>query len=231
MVVSNRFGFSPFLLIGDHAGQAIPRKLGDLGLPPGAIDKHIAWDIGVSGYGRALARRLDACFVEQVYSRLVLDCNRVPGAADAAPEVSDGITVPGNVGLAADAMAQRRAEIYDPYNAAIASAAGGRRVLVSLHSFTPVMKGFVRPWRFGVLHSHDSPLSLRLLGLLREAFGDDVVGDNQPYAMDGTDNTVPLHAPRFDDYVEIEVRQDLVADEAGQGEIAALLARILPQLL
>ena len=86
--VTNRGGSAPFLLIGDHAGRAIPRALGDLGVAAGAMDRHIAWDIGVSGLGRKLAMRLDACFVEQTYSRLVLDCNRKVGAPDRAPAVS-----------------------------------------------------------------------------------------------------------------------------------------------
>ena len=229
-IVANPGAASPFLLIGDHAGRAIPRALGDLGLPPGAMDLHIAWDIGISGLGRALARLLDACFVEQAYSRLVLDCNRKPGAADRAPPVSDGVGVPGNVGLSEADMAARVAAIYEPYNAAIAQAAAGRRLLVSLHSFTPAMQGLARPWKLGVLHAQDSPLSLKLLALLRAELGEEA-GDNQPYAMDGTDNTVPLHAPRFEDYVELEVRQDLIQDVDGQAAMAAMLARILPALV
>ena len=68
-----------------------------------------------------------------------------------------------------------------------------------------------------------------MLAVLRETLGEEVVGDNQPYAMDGTDNTIPLHAAaRGLDYLEIEVRQDLIAAAAGQDEVAALLARLLP---
>ena len=64
-IVTNPGGLSPFLLLGDHAGRAIPTQLHDLGLPPGAMDLHIAWDIGVAGLGEMLARALDACFVRQ----------------------------------------------------------------------------------------------------------------------------------------------------------------------
>jgi predicted N-formylglutamate amidohydrolase len=230
--VTNRSGSAPFLLIGDHAGRAIPRALGDLGVAPGAMDRHIAWDIGVSGLGRRLAARLDACFVEQAYSRLVIDCNRKVGAADRAPAVSDGVAVPGNAGLSAAGLAAREREIYTPYQSAIAEAldarAGRPTFLVSLHSFTPVMAGFARPWRMGVLHRNDSELSRRMLALLQAELGD-AAGDNQPYAMDGTDNTVPLHADaRGIDYLEIEVRQDLLADDAGQEAAAELIGRLLP---
>ena len=229
--VTNPGGACPLLLIGDHAGRAIPRRLDGLGLTPADMDTHIAWDIGVAGLGERLADRLDACFIRQTYSRLVIDCNRRPGAPAAMPEFSDGVTIPGNLGLDAETQAARRAEIYQPYQDAIAAEldrrAGRPTILVSLHSFTPVMQGFVRPWRMGVLHRNDSVFSNRVLALLQGELGD-AAGDNEPYRMDETDNTVPLHAdPRGLDYLELEVRQDLIAEAGGQDEIADLLARLL----
>jgi predicted N-formylglutamate amidohydrolase len=237
VIVLNEGGASPFLLLGDHAGRAIPGRLHGLGLPAEALDRHIAWDIGVAGLGERLARRLDACFIRQAYSRLVIDCNRRPGAADRIPAVSDGQPIPGNADLdPADAAARAR-EIYLPYQARIAAAldqrqaAGRRTLLVSLHSFTPVLRGVPRPWRFGVLHRGDSALSSRMLTLLRQDLGD-AVGDNQPYAMDGTDNTVPLHADlRGLDYLELETRQDLIADSRGQDEAADMIAGLLGRAL
>jgi predicted N-formylglutamate amidohydrolase len=233
-VVVNPGGGSRFLLLGDHAGRAVPKALAGLGLGPQAMERHIAWDIGVAGLGDRLGSLLDACFIRQAYSRLVVDCNRQPGAADAAPVISDGTPVPGNIGLSQVDMAARNAEIYAPYQDRIAAeldaraAAGRATLLVSLHSFTPVMGGLARPWRFGVLHRNDSPFSRAMLTVLREALGWDVVGDNQPYAMDGTDNTIPLHADtRGLDYLELEVRQDLIEEAAGQDAVAELLALLL----
>ena len=232
--VVNPGGGSRFLLIGDHAGRAVPKALAGLGVSNEAMERHIAWDIGVAGLGERLAKTLDACFIRQTYSRLVIDCNRQPGAADAIPSVSDGTEIPGNLGLSQADAAARRAEIYAPYQDRIAAvldaraAAGRATLLVSLHSFTPVMAGFARPWRIGVLHRGDSALSRAMLAVLRGKLGDEVVGDNQPYAMDGTDNTIPLHADaRGLDYLEIEVRQDLIAEAAGQDVVAALLAPLL----
>lgn len=227
---------APFLLVGDHAGREIPRALGDLGVASAEMDRHIAWDIGVAGLGRRLAARLGAPFVRQRYSRLVIDCNRDPARPDAVCDVSDGTAIPGNRDLDAQARAARVAEIFDPYHQAIADqfdARGGRPgVLVALHSFTPQMGGERRPWRFGVLHLEDSPLSAATLRRLRAELRADEVGDNQPYRMDGTDFTVPRHAHgRGVDYVELEVRQDLIADAAGQAAVAELLARLLPLAL
>jgi predicted N-formylglutamate amidohydrolase len=236
-VVVNPGGASPFLLVGDHAGRAIPRRLRRLGLQPEALDLHIAWDIGVAGLGARLAKTLDAAFIRQTYSRLVIDCNRQPGAADWAPAVSDGVVVPGNRALTPADLAARREAIYDPYHDRIAGLLDARlalsrpALLVSLHSFTPVFQGQARAWRFGVLHRGDSALSRTTLALLQSACGEEA-GDNQPYAMDGIDNTVPLHAdPRGLDYLELEVRQDLIADAGGQAEVAALLAPLLTEAL
>ncbi len=220
--------------MGDHAGRQIPARLRGLGLPEAALDLHIACDIGVAGLGALLSDRLGATFIAQRYSRLVIDCNRDPGRPDAIAEVSDEIAVPGNAGLSAAARAERVAEVFAPYHARITGeidarrTAGQRPVLLALHSFTPVMAGAARPWRFGVLHMGSSPFSDAMLATLRAALGPDLVGDNEPYRMDGTDYTVPHHAIAGGlDYLELEVRQDLIADAGGQAEVAALLTPML----
>jgi len=234
-VVTNEGARSPFLLIGDHAGRSVPRALNGLGVTAVEMDRHIAWDIGIAGLGDRLAARLGATFIRQTYSRLVIDCNRDPAWADAMPAISDGTAVPANETLSDADREARRREIFQPYQERIAAELDARdgqpTVVVALHSFTPVMKGFVRPWKYGVLHMQDSPLSLRLLAELRTEFGE-AAGDNEPYAMDGIDYTIPFHAIRRGlDYLEIETRQDLLANEAGQDEVAEVLERMLRRLL
>lgn len=228
---------SPFLLLGDHAGREIPRALGTLGLPADER-RHIAWDIGVAGLGQALSAALGATFIRQRFSRLVIDCNRDPARPDAIPEVSDATAIPGNRALPPARRLACIAEVARPYHAAIAAeldarAAHGRpTTLVSLHSFTPHMGGFDRPWRFGVLHADDSRFSRAVLAHLRASEGAGLVGDNQPYRMDEVDFTIPHHAgPRGLDYLELEVRQDLLARPAGQHSIARRLAALLPKAL
>ena len=229
---------SPFLLLGDHAGREVPRALQDLGLPAAEFDRHIAWDIGVAAYGARLSEALNATFIRQRFSRLVIDCNRDPARADAFPEISDGAAIPGNRDLHPAERLARITDIAAPYHAAIAAelddraARGLPTTLIALHSFTPSMNGLDRPWRFGVLHADNSPYSAAVLARLRAEFGEAVVGDNQPYRMDEVDFTIPHHAGgRGLDYLELEVRQDLVSDETGQAEIAAIVARILPAAL
>lgn len=225
----------PFLFIGDHAGRAIPRRLGRLGLGPADLERHIAWDIGVEGLGLILACALNACFIRQAYSRLVIDCNRAPGSESSIPTVSDGTPIPANVGLSPAEKALRVESIYRPYQDRIGAELKARRagnvrtVLVALHSFTPSLEGFDRPWRYGVLHRGDSPFSARMLAAMSGALGA-LAGDNQPYAMDETDNTVPLHSRGHDiDYLELEVRQDLLGEADGQALVAREVARFLTE--
>jgi predicted N-formylglutamate amidohydrolase len=232
--VRNPGGTSPLLLVGDHAGWEIPRRLGSLGLAAAALDLHIACDIGVAALGAQLSDALGATFIAQRYSRLVIDCNRDPTRPDSIAEISDGVAVPGNLGLSGSARTDRATEIFEPYHGRIAEEiavrrqAGRRTILLALHSFTPVMAGMARPWRFGVLHLSDSRFSDAMLNALRRAVGTDLIGDNEPYSMDGTDYTAPRHAIAAGlDYLELEVRQDLIGDAAGQTEVAALLTPLL----
>jgi predicted N-formylglutamate amidohydrolase len=237
-VALNPGAASPFLLLGDHAGREIPKSLAGLGLPEAELDRHIAWDIGVAAYGVLLSQALNATFIRQRFSRLVIDCNRDPVRADAIPEVSDGAVIPGNQALTAADRQARISEIAGPYHAAIAAeldartARGLSTTLISLHSFTPRMNGVDRPWRFGVLHAEDSPYSRAALARLHAEFGEHLVGDNEPYKMDEVDFTIPHHAGgRGLDYLELEVRQDLLANPVGQAEIATVVARLLPAAL
>jgi predicted N-formylglutamate amidohydrolase len=221
-------------MVCDHAGRAIPRRLDTLGLPAAALEEHIAWDIGALGLSRRLAEALDAGLVHQTYSRLVIDCNRAPDHPGSIVTVSDGSTIPGNLGLGTHETKTRRKEVFEPYHARIAAelddrqARGVPTLLVCIHSFTPRMAGFERPWHVGVLHLGDSPASTALLERLRRDDGL-VVGDNEPYAMDGTDYTAPVHRRgRGIDAVELEVRQDLLQDPASAHRIADLFIRLLP---
>ena len=227
-------GKSRFLLTADHAGRAIPRALGDLGVSAANMDRHIAWDIGIAGVTRRLSELLDAPAVLQTYSRLVIDCNRKPGVASAFPEVSEATEIPGNKGLGAAAKAARQAAIFDPYHAAIEGLIGARpeTVYVAMHSFTPVYLEQARPMHVAVLYNRNPRLSRALAALLRAELGL-VVGENAPYQLtDETDYGVPVHAEaRGLDYLEIEIRQDLVQRESGQAEWAERLARLLPLAL
>jgi predicted N-formylglutamate amidohydrolase len=230
----NVSGTSPFLLTCDHYGRLVPDVLFDLGLPESELQRHIAWDIGIAGVAGRVSTALDAHLIAQRYSRLVIDCNRPPNAASSIPAVSEATVIPGNDRISQAEAAARRRAIFDPYHRRIGAAIDGRlasgraTVLVSMHSFTPVYAGLARPWHVGTLYHRSTVLPHVLLSLLR-AEGDLVVGDNQPYAVsDSTDYTIPVHGEaRKLMNTGIEIRQDLIADEAGQTQWAERLTRLL----
>jgi predicted N-formylglutamate amidohydrolase len=234
VMVSHPVGKSPFFIACDHAGRRIPRRLGTLGLPEQELQRHIAWDIGAWAVSLRLAEALDAFTIGQRYSRLVIDCNRTPGVSSSIVEISELTEIPGNVGLAEAERAARATELLWPYQNRIAAAldarAGRPTVLVAMHSFTPVYNGVARPWHAGVLFNRDDRFAGIVLDLLQSEPGL-VVGKNEPYAVsDLTDYTVPVHGERRGlPHVELEIRQDLIADEDGQRRWAELLFRLLPE--
>ncbi|MCC8964594.1 N-formylglutamate amidohydrolase [Bradyrhizobium sp. Pear76] len=233
----NPAGGSPFLFTCDHYGRLIPSPLGDLGLPETELERHIACDIGIAGVATQLSDLLGAHLIAQRYSRLVIDCNRPPHVASSVPLISEATTVPGNEGLSREAAEMRRAQIFDPYHQRIEEVINERArqgmptVLVSLHSFTPVYAGIARPWHIGTLYHRDTMLPPRLLKHLRSE-GDLVVGDNEPYAVsDETDYTIPVHGEKRGLMNSgIEIRQDLISDQAGETAWAERLARILGEI-
>lgn len=238
VIEENAQGPSPCLLTCDHYGRLAPRALGDLGVSASEWERHIAWDIGIAGVVTRLSRALGAHLIAQRYSRLVIDCNRPPGVASSIPVLSEATRIPGNEGISLEEAEARRAEIFAPYHARIAQALDARRetrrptILLAMHSFTPAYAGVGRPWHIGTLYNRDKRLA-KLLGNLLRAEGDLVVGDNEPYAAsDLTDYCIPVHAERRGLlHCGIEIRQDLIADEAGQAQWADRLARIFTHVL
>ena len=216
--VHNEGGKAPLLLLCDHASKAVPRALGDLGIGEAELSRHIGWDIGGLDAALALSEALDAPLVASGYSRLVIDCNRWPGGEGSIPEVSDGTRVPANVGLPAVEAEARAEACFWPYHREVDRqldrlSAGGRSVaLLVVHSFTPVMAGFQRPWHVGVLWNDDPRLPAPLLAELRRD-PSLVVGDNEPYSARASyEYTLTAHArSRRLPHCSIEIRQDLMA--------------------
>jgi len=236
VTVHNENGSSPFLIVADHAGNFMPRALGRLGVLETECERHIAWDIGIAAVCRLVADALDAALIQQIYSRLVIDCNRPPGSETSIPETGEFTPIPGNIGLSESRKATRVREIFRPYHDRIEAEldlrrkAGRPAALIAMHSFTPVFKGLARPWHVGVLYNRDTRFAHLLMALLKRKEGL-VVGDNEPYSVtDASDYTIPIHGERRGlPHVAIEVRDDLIANDKGLRAWAPLLARLLPQ--
>src|SRR5258708_14633473 len=222
---------APLLIICDHASRAMPRALGRLGLDETLLMRHIGWDIGAAEVTRRLAALLDAPAVLCGYSRLVIDCNRGLGDPTSIPEESDGVAVPGNVGLTPAARVARVDGIFRPYHAAIEAqlAAFAERgivpVVFSVHSFTPVMNGFARPWHVGVLWDKDPRVPVPLIAELAAADPRRIVGDNEPYsAREPSGYPIRTHAePAALPHPAGEIRQDLIAPPPRAGHSATIL--------
>lgn len=232
-VVLNCDARTPMLLVCDHASWRLPASLGDMGLDPPARRCHLAVDIGAGTLTRLLAARLSVTAVLCQYSRLVVDCNRELLDPSAFLEFGDGIVIPGNRNLTPEQKEIRANAIYWPYHRAIddeiarLKSYGTSPAMLSIHSFTPVLNGVARPWQMGVLWDVDK----RLAEVFLKALGDAglLVGDNEPYSGKAPqDFTIDHHAEANGlPHVGIEIRQDLIADQAGVDKIADVFVHIM----
>ncbi len=225
---------SPIVLLCDHASNCLPARYGALGLREDDLIEHFAWDPGALALSRRLSALLAAPLVYGCVSRLALDVNRDPSDADAIVETADGAVVPGNRGLSASERARRAAEIYAPYHAAVEdllakrAREGRRSALVAIHTYTPVLRGVVRPWHCGVIFDADPRLAETLIERLREEDGL-IVGVNQPYAAcDRVYHTLSRHGDaKGNPSAMIEIRNDLVRDDDSRKAWAMRLAPLL----
>jgi predicted N-formylglutamate amidohydrolase len=224
-------GESRILFLCDHASNALPE--GGLGLDPGLLSTHIAHDIGAAAVTRTLASAYGAPAFLGVWSRLLVDLNRGPDDPTILMKLSDGSIIPGNARADQEELARRIAAFHAPYHAAIAAKLvrmGADAVVISLHSFTPAWKGQPRPWEVGVLYDQDRRLADPLMARLREAGFN--VGDNEPYSGALEGDTLYRHGTmRGLPHALIEIRQDLIADDAAAQEFAMRLKAVLDAAL
>ncbi len=227
---------SGVLFICDHASNALPPAYGTLGLPASELARHIGYDIGAAWITRRLAATFSAPALLTTFSRLLIDPNRGADDPTLVMRLSDGAIVPGNARIDADEIARRHHTYWMPYRAAVRARidamveTGTTPAIVSVHSFTQAWKDVPRPWEIGILWDNDPRFALPLIeGLRAAAF---VVGDNEPY--DGA-----LEGDTLDEEVTrrglagllIEVRQDLVVQEAAAVAIADRIAAVLAPIL
>lgn len=217
------------ILVCDHASNAVPADI-DLGLDRLHFDSHIAIDIGAGPLTERLAARLGSRAWLATVSRLVVDCNRPPELA--IPEQSDGIAIPGNRALSPAARARRLA-VHAAFHDGLAAlvAARPRPMLVSIHSFTPALATdpSPRPWPIAILWNRDDRAAAHALRLLRGRIDlGGPVGANEPYSGHVLNYTMDRHAEANGlPYLGFEIRQDLIADEAGVARWASILAETI----
>ncbi|MEM7742611.1 MAG: N-formylglutamate amidohydrolase [Pseudomonadota bacterium] len=220
------------VLVCDHASNAVPPWVTPLGLPPEDMARHIAWDVGARGLTLGLAHALGAPAVLSTFSRLVIDPNRGADDPTLVMKIYDGSIIPGNREVDDAEVARRIEHLHRPYHEAIDAeldaivARGGMPALVSIHSFTPQLRGRPpRPWHVGLLWDNDDRLLAPLL--TRLLLEDDlIVGNNEPYTGALAGDCMWMHGTARDiPHVLVEVRNDLIADPEGE---AAWTARLEP---
>lgn len=222
------------VLVADHAHRELPEEYGDLGLPASEFDRHIAYDIGVEAVTRRLAALLGVPAVMARFSRLLIDPNRGEDDPTLIRQLYDGTVVPGNYPMTAEERERRLDRFYRPYHdavaamvASVAHESGRAPFIFSVHSFTPVMQGNVRPWHVGVLWDMDHRAPWPLIEMLAEDKGL-VVGDNEPYDGALRGDTMFRHAiVNGFAHALIEIRQDLIGDEKGAADWAERLTPIV----
>jgi predicted N-formylglutamate amidohydrolase len=233
--IVNAASTSPMLLICEHAGQAIPQKLGTLGLTDAQRALHIAYDIGSEKLARDLASRFDCTLILQRYSRLVFDCNRPPHYAQSIPTVSDKVEIPGNRNQTSSDRTARITEIFEPFAAACQEqiARSSVRYTYSIHSFTPSLNGVSRPWEIGFLYRNQISRGADLLRLAAQLWPNTTIGDNEPYRIDDeTDWYIPVCAEKREiPHSLIEVRNDLLLTDDGCREWGGRLHDLLSQFM
>jgi predicted N-formylglutamate amidohydrolase len=230
-------GFPNLLLICEHGGNAVPASLNGMGLEPDDLKKHFALDIGTRQLTETIASTLDAQAILANYSRLVVDLNRFPDAPSLFVTMCDNIPIPDNQNLTQEMQADRLKIFYDPFHNRIQDWLDERitskqnPVIVTLHSYTPVLNGSPRPQEICVVSDTDRRLATPAIDHFRKAGYN--VGDNTPFdGRKGISATFNRHGEhRQIPYLMIEFRNDLLQDQKQFEDLAGETAMALQTLL
>lgn len=223
-----------FVLVCEHASNAIPAVWGNLGLTDDQRAAHIAWDPGALAVSRLLAERLDGVLIHAPVSRLIYDCNRAPDMPGAMPSRSEVHDIPGNAAISAEDRLARTEAVYLPWcdglHGLIARriALGLRPVIITIHSFTPVYFGKQRRVEFGVIHDDDPALAVAIHAAAMKTTRLHAEL-NSPYsALDDVTHTLRVQATPYGlPNAMLEIRNDLIATPEAQVAMADQLAPVL----
>lgn len=195
----------------EHASNRVPAPLHPTPSDRALLRTHWGYDIGSAWLTRRLAHG-DVAVLSRA-SRLVLDANRHPADPTLALSCTHDGPVSFNQSISDSALDARIQRFHVPLHDEISRVmtVARPRLLVSVHTFTPVWQGNLRDLEAGILFDTCDKEAGEIIRALR-ADGWKVEA-NEPYsgkagliysaARHGNAAGVP--------YFEIEVRQDLVA--------------------
>ena len=214
------------LIVVDHASRHIPDDI-DLGISPEYEDDHIAYDPGIAPIARLMTENSGYLAVLSANSRLIVDLNRYPDEAAVIVESSDGIEIPGNH-LSDEDRQTRLDRFFTPYHDRVLIADLKPALVASLHSFSPVLRSkpdLQRPWDMGIMYNEHQAAPRLALQFLGEEEGL-IIGDQMPYSGKDLNATMNRQCETIGQpYIGVEIRQDLIREEAGQRRFADILLR------
>ncbi len=229
--ILNPNGTFPVVLTCEHASYALPPEYGTLGIPPDELQRHIGWDIGAGAVVQEIIQRIDSTAILSQYSRLLIDCNRSLSDDDLIIPESDGTRVPANMHLTEVERQRRITQFYQPYHTAIDHVLTQKIpppvLLLSVHSFTPVLGEKKRSFDLGILFNRYEALA--------QEFGQRLshtgyrVRYNEPYSgYDGLIFSARNHGERQHlVYLEIEINNGLLLDRTSLAAMGHKLSHVL----
>jgi predicted N-formylglutamate amidohydrolase len=203
----------------EHASNRVPRPWRLRPTDRALLATHWGYDLGARALTIELARLARGTAALSRFSRLLIDPNRAPDDPSAVLlHCDDGAPTFNRAADHAERVRRFHVPFHDRLDRLIAKRKP--RFLCSIHSFTPVFRAQRRPMQAGVLFDQHDDLADRLLhalrakGLAAEA--------NEPYSgKAGLIYSANRHGTRHDvPYLEIEVRQDLLASDRQARDVA-----------
>lgn len=197
----------------EHAGNEIPPAFADKArISKQTLGSHRGYDPGAHALAQAFAGKLGVRLFAQTVTRLLIDNNRSEDSSTLLSSFSrrlgseaHGILLNAHYRPYRDSVRAEVTRLLEKYD---------RVVHLSVHSFTPEMRGKVRTTDIGLLFDPKSPFEsdvcrhwrTRLLAAQTKF----VVHDNEPYRGDGDGLTTTLRTELgFERYagIELEVNQ------------------------
>lgn len=234
----HRFGDAPVFVFCDHASNAVADHLNCLGLPADLLKTHIAYDIGAAKVAAGLAQAISGELFNCGFSRLVVDANRAPDAADIIPKHSDRIPIPGNQNLSDKDRIERIDHFHAAYHQKLGTAIKAFKdkhanpLYLCIHSFTNRLMGASeeRPWPVGLLWRDDERSARFMIKWLHTRLAEPI-GDNEPYDARIFNYSVDRHiGPLGASHLTLEIRQDKICDDQGVSTYTALLTEAIGAL-
>jgi predicted N-formylglutamate amidohydrolase len=152
--VSNR-SFDQIVLSCEHASKAVPKKFEHLLPSKWLLDTHQGWDIGALELARTLAKSSGAALHAARWTRLLVDLNRDEGQRNLHGPAIRKLTDAQKIALVEQIHRPYREQVYQQVQAHLQQEL---TVLhLSVHSFTPRLRGQVRPLELGIMYDPARP--------------------------------------------------------------------------